>query len=280
MKTALLLQGGAPESQIATTALTEVLDASDAQKLRTNADIAEIEYDGSTQRSSNPRWQVHELNSLFDADGESLIWAVGSAIVEEMNDLDDPRRDVYFTELDGEDPNTDAAYQGREPGSPGGTATVNPSADVFFNPSKSSRLFTAAEMLLMEAEVHLARGEREPAHDKYIAGVEASIDYFEFAGFDLTVSEADRDAYIASLPDEASLTPQDIHIQQYIDLFERGSAIWTQQRRTGVPELDLPEAAIVPGILARWPYPDFVTVQNPNTPQQPVLSEPQFFQGG
>lgn len=279
LKAGLLLQGGDPTSSIASSALDEVLGASDAQKLRTNADNAEVAYDGGTQRSSNPRYQVHVLNSLFDDDDESLIWAAGSAIVNEMNELDDPRRDVYFTELDGESPNTDDAYEGREPGNFSGD-TVTPSADVFFAEDKSSRLFTAAEMLLMEAEVHLARSEREQAHDKYIEGVQASLDYFDFAGFDLTVSDADKQAYIASLPDEASLTASDIHIQQYIDLYERGSAIWTQQRRTGVPELELPDAAIVPGILSRWPYPDFVQVQNPNTPQQPVLSEPQFFQGG
>ena len=67
----------------------------------------------------------------------------------------------------------------------------------------------------------------------YIAGVEASIDYWSnLSG--VVVSEVDKQAYIAAV--STKVDAEACAIQKYIDLYANGTEAWTEIRRTGYPE--------------------------------------------
>jgi hypothetical protein len=63
----------------------------------------------------------------------------------------------------------------------------------------------------------------------------------------------------------------------YVAIFERSIDSWTVQRRTGVPELDVPQGAALGDIIQRFPYPPDVKSANENVPDPTPLTEPLYF---
>lgn len=217
--------------------------------------------------NKNPYWRL--LESYGNSE-EAFLYG-GYVTVNIMNKLEDPRREPFLTEGDDAE---EGEFNGVRPGE--AATSVSSYVDKeFIAADAGDAVLTYAEQLLFEAEAiakGYAPGGLSDANEKYKAGIRASMAMYE-------VPESEANTYVNSLEDlSASANPvYDIHIQQYINYFGRGIDVWTQWRRTGVPELLKPVGATLSNVIRRLPYPPDEVSANPKTPTQPSLDTPMWF---
>ncbi len=246
----------------------------------TVGDEAEFKYFNLVTNANN-RWKLYNQFGGINAAGlitsaSSFIFA-GAPLVDIMNDLNDPRLPVYFTE------GADAApgqFVGGEPGVAGQSDLIAFVSRNQIRMDYPDRFVSSGEINLLIAEFYAKNGDFELADDYFRAGVGASMAYFN--GKPGAIPAADQAAYLASLPELSSLSAagavEVVQIQQYIDLNERGAEAWTNWRRTKVPALELPEQATLSSIIRRWPYPPSEVNTNPKTPTSKPLDTPMWFE--
>lgn len=261
-----------------------------AELIRTNADEAAIPFFDSDDNANN----VWTLNNLFggftDAgNGNNFIFA-GETLVDMMNELEDPRRETYFAfpTFDGGETFEATEYVGQEAGvSQYGNETAMISQNIIRR-DWPNRILTASEVLFYEAEFLATTGDLAGAHDAYIDGVRASLEFFapytvlnSRTGQSDGISTAEMDAYIANLP--AGFSSEDqaleaIYTQQYIEVLDRAPENWSQWKRTKFPELTVAQNADLGDVIRRFPYPPDEVSSNPNTPQDPILDTPMWYE--
>lgn len=202
-------------------------------------------------------------NSLFKYDGTSpnfnRLYAeviasnrndfvAEEGIVDAMNDLNDPRRSFYFTEVFG------GGYVG---GTVGLTNTYSENSHIATNlltPNKTGVLFDAAEVNFYLAEA-AARGYSvggNTAAQYYQTAIERSMQQWG-------VSAADITAYLAN-PDVVFSTANwklKIGQQAWIAMYNRGFESWNFYRRLDYPVLTAPNAvsAAAGKVPTRLTYP-------------------------
>lgn len=249
--------------------------------IRSNADNALFPFSSGAGNENN----FFQLSDDFGG-GENLWFACSTTLVDEMSSLSDPRLSTYCQE------DIDGGFTGVPQGETGtfidsteiGNVEESVISDNIHRPGYPEKFLTASEVQLKEAEVLFRLGETGAAYDKFVAGVESSLDFFDGRPGDIDGS-AKTDYIENELPDEGSLTLQDIHLQQWIALFERNPETWTHWRRTKVPELTAPASASLESVQRRYQYPPDAVTANPNVSQQdpaaPMFFEgPDFFNGG
>lgn len=168
---------------------------------------------------------------------------MSATLVDLLVDSDDPRLPLYVAE-DG-----DGNYTGADPGSQNsGVSDLGP---LYGDPEGWFNYATYAEMQFLRAEAHWRLDQFADAANAYNEGVRASVirvtgeeDDDFFAGF----ADADAD----DMSGEDGL--EQIMTQKYIALFLEPE-IFTDWRRTGYPELTVPQDAQFDEIVRRWPYP-------------------------
>ncbi len=141
----------------------------------------------------------------------------------------DPRLKIFTT------PNSAGEYNGISYAAPTGTqAKFAGSAPNWYRtqPYILTKEFAVPVMTYAELQFILCEyNNYDPSY--YIAGVEASIDYWSnLSG--VVVSEVDKQAYIAAV--STKVDAEACAIQKYIDLYANGTEAWTEIRRTGYPE--------------------------------------------
>lgn len=217
-----------------------------------------------------------QLSQDFSA-GSNIWYACNAELVTRLEDLSDPRLSTYCAL------NDDDEFVGSEPGQflsiTGGNASAV--SDNIHRADFPERFATAAEVLLKEAEWALRQDDVPLAQQKLEEGVAASLAFFdEQPG---AISDSAQTAFVASLPDLASLSDQEalefIQTQQWIDLFERHPENWTHWRRTKVPALEAPDNAILGTIIRRYEYPPGPASTNPNLPATEQPDTPMWFEG-
>jgi hypothetical protein len=179
-----------------------------------------------------------------------------NTIVDIMNQLDDPRRDNYFTLFNDE-------YKGGEYGFNNSYANYSHISPTIETATFPGFLLTYTEMLFYLAEA-AARGFAVPmsAEEYYNMGITESIlsPYFE-AG-----TQAEADAYLAQ--PEVAYNAADwkelIGTQSWIANYTRGLVGYTTWRRLDYPVFNLPEwgAETVTEIPTRFTYPVFEQTLN------------------
>jgi hypothetical protein len=140
-------------------------------------------------------------------------------------------------------------------------------------PDWPSRMVTAAEVWLYEAEFLASTAGAAAAEESYNNGVQRALDYFD--GKPGAIPAAEKQAYIDALP---PATVQNVWTQQYIEVFDRAPENWTQWRRTHYPDLPVPEQAALGDIIRRYPLPPDELSANPNAPGQIPLDQPMWFE--
>ena len=100
----------------------------------------------------------------------------------------------------------------------------------------------------------------------------------------LGVAAGQTDVFLAGLP---TLTPtnfrRELNRQQYLDLFMRPLEAWVQWRRSGdrgseYPTLQVPQGALVGGLVRRLLYRSEEITANPKTPSPvPQQDVPMWF---
>ncbi len=178
-----------------------------------------------------------------------------NTIVDLMNELEDPRRDDYFTLLDGE-------YLGDEYASGTSFASVSHIAPALTEQTYPGMLMSAAEINFYLAEAAARGWISGDAATYYEAGVtESFLQYGDSEEEAEAYLEQPEVAYTASSWSEEA--QQLIGTQAYIALYNRGLEAWTQWRRLDYPIFNVPEDLTYADIPTRFTYP--VGEQNLNT---------------
>ncbi len=245
--------------------------------IRTLADEAEFQY-FDEPGAFNPLWNT--LNRF--AGGENPDWFVAATTMFDiMNDLNDPRLATYYDESsDAADVGTGEYLPAATPGSFGVSGGASVVSLNILRPDFPDRYLTAPEVLLLEAEAILRGWASGDADATYRQGIQLSMDYFD--GKAGAIAAADKEAYLNSLPSLSSLSENDaleaIALQLYLHNFMRTHESWTQWRRTGVPDLVVPQGSLLSGVIRRLSYPPDERGANTNTPQDPNLDAPMWFE--
>jgi hypothetical protein len=224
--------------------------------------------------TQNPRFRILDQY----AGGQNIFFFANNVIYNQLATRKDPRLDIFFDE----GPEAKAGvYEAVGAGEEASETTAVVSLDIL-QATSPDVLFTYAEQLLLEAEAHargFAPGGLVAANTKYRMGVEESMRYFG-------VAEADITAFLATLPDLATLSAaqarDEISQQLWVEYYSRPIEGWTQWRRSGpegaeVPRLTPSSLAPAGGMIRRLPYPPLEIAANPNTPTQPPLDAKMWF---
>lgn len=204
-----------------------------AEGFRSNADDADFEFPGGEgARSSfyefeNEGWEERNVASHY--------------FVELLRGLNDPRLPIMIRPA-----LSDGAYRGHVNGSPGvPDSTVSKIGSYFTADSSSINWMSYAEAKFIEAEARLILAGPAVADAPYRAGIRANMEK-------LGVTPADIDAYLASLPNLATVAEplEAIITQKYIANFLKAE-VWNDWRRTGYPVLEPVEGAVIAGIPQR-----------------------------
>lgn len=223
------------------------------------AEEMKVQYTNQAGRQ-NPRFS---FTQIFRG-GVQQDWYASNVVFGELLPFNDPRLPIFYQPGPGASPGQFVSLNTVEPFSQ--TASlVNLGLLKADLPEMS---FSLSEQQLLEAEA-IARGYwtggLSAADARYRTGVRESMSV-------LGVTTPQIDAFIATLP---ALTPStfrlELNRQQYLDLFMRPLEAWVQWRRSGTqgneyPTLQVPQGALVSGLVRRLLYRNEEITSNPNTP--------------
>ncbi|WP_339714877.1 SusD/RagB family nutrient-binding outer membrane lipoprotein [Cyclobacterium amurskyense] len=169
-----------------------------------------------------------EINSLFTSRQD---YVAANTLVDAMNELNDPRRSFYFTQVDGE-------FKGGKYGFSNSYSDFSTINSIITDPTFEALLmdYSEVEFLLAEA-VERGFNVGGTAEEHYNNGVTASISYWggtadEIADY-LTQTEVN---YSTATGDWR----QKIGNQKWISLYNRGYDAWLAWRRLDAPNLQPP----------------------------------------
>ncbi len=231
-----------------------VVEAAAANVFTSNDDNANFYY-LSASPNTNPVWADVIQSQRTD-------FVPADTLVDIMNNLNDPRRPLYFTP----DPNN--AYSGGIPGKGNNYGAFSHFTQRVVAPDAPAPLLTYAEVEFALAEAK-ARGMNVSgtAAEHYNNGITASIE--EWGG-----TEAQANTYITQSDVDYATAPGDwkqkIGTQLYIALYNRGFDAWVAIRRLDYPELPEPLSAVT-NFPVRFTYP--VDEQNINISNYNQASE-------
>jgi hypothetical protein len=228
------------EPALAQTAMTEALTSG---VIASAADNATYTYYGADP-NTNPVYDALVLSGRKD-------YVAGKTVIDIMNALDDPRRSLYFTQIDG-------AYVGGVIGQESTYANFSHFSEKFENATLPGVLFSYSEVEFILAEA-AARNFTVPgtAPDHYNNGVTASILYWGGTAADATAYLAQPEvAYASAIALSTATMPwkEVIGTQKWLALFNRGMEAWTSIRLLDFPIMAEPVDA-VSGYPNRYTYP-------------------------
>lgn len=220
---------------------------------QSNADYAAFKFLG-TPPNTNPIWA-----NLIESKRKDFV--IANTLIDQMNTLEDPRRPLYFTALEG------GVYKGGIYGKRNSHASFSN-----VNPKITAQEFECLLLDYVETEFYLAEAAERglqvsgTAESHYNNAITASILYW--GG-----TEAEAAAYLVK-PEVAYTTApgnykEKIGRQKWIALFNRGFEAWTEWRRLDIPALVAPPTTDKP-IPLRFTYP--INEQNLNKTQYEAAS--------
>lgn len=153
-------------------------------------------------------------------------------IVNAMNDLNDPRRPFYFTEVSG------GGYVGGTVGLTNGYGANSHIGESLLAPNKPGKLFDASEVNFYLAEA-AARGYSvgSSAQQYYETAIRRSMEQWGVSGTEIATYLANPDVAYS-----ASNWKQKIGQQAWIAMYNRGFESWNFYRRLDYPVLTAPNA--------------------------------------
>ncbi|MCX6241781.1 MAG: SusD/RagB family nutrient-binding outer membrane lipoprotein [Bacteroidetes bacterium] len=203
--------------------------------ISSNADIAKLVYLGA-QPNTNPVYDNLVASGRND-------FVAANTLVDSMNNLADPRRQFYFTQVDTSTSGTPKlAYVGGIYGESNNFFSYSHVADQIEAPTFEAMIFDYAETEFLLAEaVERGFSVGGTAADHYNTAIKASIAYW--GG-----TEADAAAYLSN-PRVAYATAagtfrEKIGMQLWFALYNRGFESWTEWRRFDYPLLVAPPEAL------------------------------------
>lgn len=178
---------------------------------------------------------------------EGLKYFVGTeTFLGKMNDLEDPRREVFFTPLNGE-------YKGAKYGVTQNYASYSREGAFYREPDLPVIFmdYAQVEFLLAEAAERGISGISDP-ESHYNKAIKASFEYYG-------LSEDDTHNYLNQSHVKYSSAEgnwkEKIGVQKWLALFDQGFEAWTEYRRLGFPKLSAPGHADSDIVPLRFLYP-------------------------
>ncbi|WP_016989337.1 SusD/RagB family nutrient-binding outer membrane lipoprotein [Flavobacterium sp. ACAM 123] len=210
-----------------------------------NADNAALKYE-SAPPNTNPLWEDLVQSGRSD-------FVIANTLVDFMNNLNDPRRSMYF------DQNLGAGvYVGGPYGENNPYATYTHVGDKLLEPTLPASLMDYAEVnfYLADAAERSISGTPASAAGFYNKGVTASFDYWGVTGA-ATYLLNPKVAY-ATAPGTWQVK---IGNQLWLAMYNRGYEAWTAWRTYDIPGFNLPAGSGLP-VPTRLTYP--ISEQNLN----------------
>ncbi|WP_226063300.1 SusD/RagB family nutrient-binding outer membrane lipoprotein [Kaistella polysaccharea] len=170
-------------------------------------------------------------------------------VINMMNAKNDPRREVWFTKVDGK-------FVGGVFGALNPFNSKSHMSDFWLAPTAPAHYLSYVEVLFMKAEA-AARG--------YSVGGTATELYNKAVTTSMTlnmVSAADATAYLAAHPYNAANWKKSIGEEAYIALFNQPFSAWLFSRRLDQPVFVNPTNSKIDGVPVRMPYSDQEYVLN------------------
>ena len=193
---------------------------------------------GTENQQSNP-WFNHKLSTFEDNT------RMGEHFVDLLISLDDPRLPYYAAE------NTEESFRGQTAGVSGDMDGLISDLGPYYNrPDAPFHFITYTEVKFLEAEARFRLGQYGPAADAMNEAIISSLE--------LVTGEADAD-YVAAQASETAASLQDgeglarLMTHKHVALFLQPE-IFSDWRRTGIPQLEIAESAVLNQIPRRWPY--------------------------
>jgi hypothetical protein len=235
----------------------------------------------------NPFWGT--LDAF--AGGSNFFYFASKAMVDLMNDLEDPRLNTYFEVYPGggSDPmNITGAAPGKADITNAGqdsvpwvlsTAPVGTAGTTeLVRPDAADILFSAQETHYLIAEAiarGLAAGSLSDADAVLKDGIRIAMAQNGLTG------QAVEDYLTNSIGDLSAGSAEEARVkvaqQEFIDCVIRPVEGWTNWRRTEVPALQLPEGAQTGNLIRRLPLPPDEVAANTNAPAQEQLDVKMWF---
>lgn len=209
-----------------------------------NDDNATIQYEGTTP-NTNPVWVDIVQSGRLDH-------IPSNTIINIMNSLNDPRREVYFDDNLGS-----GVYVGGNYGTIANYPSVSHFGTRLMDPTNPASLMDYSEVSFMLAEA-AERGFNVggTAEEFYNNGIQASFDYW--GATNLSDYMANPDVAYSTAP---GTWRQKIGLQFWLAMFNRGFEGWTVWRKFDWPAFQLPVDNMNP-LPFRYTYP--VDEQNLN----------------
>lgn len=235
------------------------------------ADEMKVQYSNQAGRQ-NPRFS---FTQIFRG-GVQQDWYASNVVFAELLPTNDPRLTIFYQRGPSAATGQYVSLNSVEPFTPV-ASLVNLN---LLRPELPEMSFSLSEQYLLEAEA-FARGfwtgGLSAADVRYRTGIRESMTV-------LGVTTGQIDTFLAGLP---TLTPpnfrRELNRQQYLDLFMRPLEAWVQWRRSGdrgseYPTLQVPQGALVGGLVRRLLYRSEEIAANPNTPRPvPLQDAPLWF---
>ena len=256
-----------------------------ANKEDVNAEIKALIEEGDLLASSDDDFQFpffdspgnRNPNAEFDNQNPDLLgWMYFGTpeIVDPMNATNDPRLPFYFY------PNADGEYVGiasthegsaMEAEEPSEITEARFNLETLFKSEYPDVICSYPEIMYYVAEAYV-RGlgvtkDLSTADSYFKKGLLASCTHIG-VGTDEATTFVDRFPALSTLgSDEEAI--KSIATQQRIEMMMRPLEAWSEQRRTGYPQLTVPEMiqSFYTELISRWPYPSRESLVNSNVPQ-------------
>lgn len=207
--------------------------------ISSNAQNASMTYYGSSP-NTNPIYEDLVLSGRAD-------FVAANTIVDIMNELDDPRRSVYFRENLGA-----GVFSGGTYGTANNYSANTQVGDIFHTPDLPGTIMNYArvEFWLAEAVERGGYNVSGTAEGHYNAGIRASFNEWDVPGYQ---------SYIAQPEVNYSSAPGDwrqkIGIQMWLALYNQGFEAWTEWRRLDFEAFNAPPEMTMEDIPVRLTYP-------------------------
>ena len=255
----------------------DIATLADGPLLETEDQNAQLDYLDSPG-NYNPFWAI--LNNF--SNGENGFYYASAVSYNLLQQLDDPRFEVFYNETD--DPDTFGSGEYGPPSIPGTFSSLGGTAAALsltlIRPDRPDTYIVASETQLLRAEAIVRGLASGDAQEAFEAGIRAAIN--EYDGTDAEVADGDVDDYIESLGDINDMDDNGallaIRRQLYLANFERLPDGWSEWRRTKVPDLLPVAGSQVSGIVRRFFYPPDEVGANPNAPSPKPLDAPMWYE--
>jgi len=204
------------------------------QGFASNADDADMVYQGGEPGWRQPFWTFQDL----------AAWSASEYFVELLRGRNDPRLPIAVAPTLSDLPTL--VYRGHQNGGDQvNDSTVSDVGPYFAAENASLNWASYADLKFIEAEARLILNGAAAADAAYRAGIRANMEKMGVAQGAIT-------AYLAARPPLQNATNplEELITEKYIANFLKAEA-WNDWRRTGYPQLQIVEGAVLPGIPQR-----------------------------